>query len=114
MRILVCGGRDFGESDSEVNLLVDTLGEYYGIIDLLISGGARGADRLAERWANAYNIPIERYEADWGAYGKAAGFIRNKRMIDEGKPELVIAFRGGKGTANMIEQARKAGVKVVE
>jgi UDP-N-acetylmuramoylalanine-D-glutamate ligase len=59
-------------------------------------------------------IPVETYEADWDTHGKAAGPIRNKRMLDEGKPDLVVAFPGGRGTANMISQARKAGVEVIE
>lgn len=58
--------------------------------------------------------PGEAFPADWAAYDRAAGPIRNARMIAEGKPDIVLAFPGGRGTANMVAQARKAGVRVIE
>lgn len=54
------------------------------------------------------------FEADWHTHGRAAGPIRNRRMIEEGKPDLVVAFPGGRGTANMVNQARAAGIEVRE
>lgn len=75
---------------------------------------ARGADSLAVQWARGYKITVEAYPARWSVYGKKAGYIRNKEMLDEGKPDLVVAFPGGKGTSMMIELARKAGVRVIE
>ena len=66
------------------------------------------------QWAKEIDIPCWGFPADWNSYGKAAGPIRNKQMLDEGKPDVVIAFPGGTGTANMIMQATKAGVKVVK
>ncbi len=56
----------------------------------------------------------EVYEADWHEHGRAAGPIRNARMIAEGRPDLVIAFPGGRGTADMVSRARKAGIEVRE
>jgi hypothetical protein len=58
---------------------------------------------------------IKPYPADWDKYGKAAGPIRNKQMLDEGNPEKVIAFRfkNSRGTQNMINQAEKAGIKTI-
>jgi hypothetical protein len=50
--------------------------------------------------------------ADWNTHGRAAGPIRNQRMLDEVKPELVVAFPGGRGTADMVRRAREAGVNV--
>lgn len=81
---------------------------------LIIEGGARGADRLARNYAKVMDIPCETYDAEWDKYGRGAGPIRNKRMLIEGKPDLVVAFPGGGGTANMIEQSRKAGIRVME
>src|SRR5215475_12388663 len=52
--------------------------------------------------------------ADWGQFGSGAGPIRNSKMLAEGKPEMVLAFPGGRGTANMVKQARSAGVSVCE
>jgi predicted Rossmann-fold nucleotide-binding protein len=54
------------------------------------------------------------FPANWPKHGKGAGFIRNQQMLNEGKPDLMIAFPGGKGTADMIEKAIKAGIKVIE
>lgn len=82
--------------------------------DLVIEGAARGADQLAHEWAYGSGVPNDRYPADWDAFGNFAGPKRNKAMLDEGNPDLVIAFPGGAGTRNMIRQARKAGVEVVE
>ena len=121
MRILVCGGRDF----DDYNLLSRTLHEVIQSAikspdenmyenTVIIHGCARGADSLAGRWAFTNNIPIKHYPAKWDEYGKAAGVIRNGTMLKEGKPDLVITFPGGKGTAHMISIAREAGVEVRE
>lgn len=59
-------------------------------------------------------MPIESYPADWKRDGRGAGPIRNQRMIDEGKPHIVIAFPGGKGTADMVMRAEMAGIPVVK
>ena len=67
---------------------------------------------MARKFAEWQGIPVKTFEADWDRHGKAAGPIRNKQMLDEGKPDLVVAFEGGKGTANMIAQAEAAGVRV--
>lgn len=80
----------------------------------LILGGADGVDRFAEDWAVVHWVAHTVYKADWDKYGHGAGPIRNKQMLDEGKPELVIAFPGGRGTANMVRQARAAAVAVLE
>lgn len=106
MRVLVCGGRDFDDP----GLLFKTLENHH--IEKLIEGGARGADRIARQYAYTMNIPKLTFEADWKKYGNSAGPIRNQQMIDEGKPDLVIAFPGGRGTADMVKRAIKAGVPV--
>ena len=82
---------------------------------VVIHGGARGADDLARQWGEI-SVGIEgvEFRADWTARGKAAGMIRNQRMLDEGRPDLVVAFPGGRGTADMVRRARKAGVEVIE
>ena len=85
-----------------------------GPIELLIHGGARGADTMAGEWAQKRCITCIAFVADSAEEGRAAGPIRNKRMLDEGAPDLVIAFLGGRGTANMIGQARDRNFEVVE
>lgn len=112
MRVLVCGGRNYEDGD-KLSAVLNKLNAEVGI-DLLIEGGARGADYLAHVWATMSDVPTERYEADWAAFGLFAGPMRNKVMLEEGKPDLVIAFPGGSGTRDMVRKARKAGVDVVE
>ena len=75
-------------------------------------GGSRGADTLAANWARTRGVPTEVYDADRQDFGRKAGPLRNGRMLAEGQPDLVVAFPGRAGTANMIEQARAAGVRV--
>jgi len=112
MRVLVCGGRDFMNH----RLLNSTLDRLHAERNFtwLINGAAQGADRLALRWAIGKKLKINSFCPDWKSLGKAAGPIRNQQMVDIGKPDLVVAFPGGKGTADMIARARKAGVKILE
>ena len=112
MRVLICGGRDF----TAWEWLFEQLRVQYhqrGPFSLIIHGGARGVDTFAGEWAAGHGIPVSVYPADWKRDGKAAGVLRNQRMLDEGKPDLVIAFHGGRGTEDMVTRARKAGVNVV-
>jgi YspA, cpYpsA-related SLOG family len=106
MRVLVCGGRKYNNSIK----IEEVLSQYK--IDCLIEGGAWGADYHAAQYAHKYGIWNEKYPAEWARYGKSAGMIRNRQMLTEGKPELVIAFPGGQGTANMVQCAIDAGVTV--
>lgn len=107
MRALVCGGRNF--SDKE--FLFQELTKYS--LTCIISGGASGADTLAYLYAKEHGIKNEIFHALWNFDGKVAGFTRNKRMLDEGKPDIVIAFPGGTGTAHMINYARAKNVHVI-
>jgi hypothetical protein len=106
MRLLVCGGRDFTDYEwlaREIAALEPCV---------IISGMARGADRLAWRYAKLNRVPIAEFPADWTRYRKAAGPIRNQQMIDEGHPDHVLAMPGGNGTADMIARATLAGLPV--
>lgn len=111
-RVLICGGRDF----SNYALLHATLTklDIERVFTSVITGGARGADDLGRMWAHRRAIPVTEYPANWTKHGKAAGPIRNQLMLDEAKPDLVVAFPGGAGTADMVRRARQAGVEVVE
>jgi hypothetical protein len=112
MRILVCGGRDFRDPFRTFDASLERIENRYGF-DLLIEGGAPGADRMARLWAKKRGIPIQTYRADWQAHGRAAGPIRNRQMLEEGRPDLVVAFPGERGTADMVCQARAAGINVI-
>lgn len=110
MKVLVCGGRTYAKAEKvfqNLNMIHDI-----EPITEIIEGGANGADRLARDWARAHKIPVRTFEAQWATNGDKAGPLRNKQMLDEGKPWLVVAFPGGKGTMNMIGQARKAGIQL--
>lgn len=112
MKVLVCGGRKFNDRQ----LVNDILGPLHMEIpfEVLIHGCAQGADTIAEDWAFFAGISTMRFPADWRIHGKAAGPIRNAQMLAEGEPDLVVAFPGGRGTADMVERARRAGVRVIE
>ena len=110
MKILVCGGRDF----TDWWRLSEVLGRIHATtpITSLIHGGALGADSLGARWAGERGIPHTCFRAEWDRYGRGAGFIRNQRMLDEGRPNLVVAFQGGHGTQDMIRRAQKTGIPI--
>jgi YspA, cpYpsA-related SLOG family len=112
MRVLVCGGRDFN-NPAWLNITLNELSRDAGWTTI-IEGGARGADRQAREWALDNGLDVQTFDADWHAHGRAAGPLRNQRMLDEGQPDLVVAFPGGRGTADMVRQARARGITVHE
>jgi hypothetical protein len=111
MKLLVTGGRNFYNYEM-VYTTLDMLHKEDNIT-LLIHGDAQGADRLCAQWAKLNNIEIVAYPADWDIMGKAAGVIRNSAMLLE-KPDVLVVFPGGKGTADMVNKALKAGIKIVK
>lgn len=113
MRVLVCGGRDYSDRAAVFGAL-DALHQKYGRLTV-IQGGAPGADALARAWCGkAPSVYMINEPADWKSHGKAAGPLRNQRMLDEHRPDLVLAFPGGRGTADMVRRAKAAGVKICE
>jgi hypothetical protein len=136
MRVLVCGGRDFANinphkkddlSLSQYRFVRSVLANFtnrfskeWSLWDnwlptdiTIISGAAKGVDSAAIDYAISDFLPFEEYPADWDQYGKGAGYIRNQQMLDTGI-DLVVAFPGGRGTADMVRRAKKAGVEVLE
>lgn len=111
MKVLVCGGRDWKRSVFTYKVLDDFHADY-GPITEIIEGGARGADRIAGEWADERGISKRVFPADWDTHGLAAGPLRNQQMLDEGQPDLVIAFPGGAGTRDMMKRAKLADVPV--
>lgn len=131
-RAIVCGGRSYGTvphhtdrwDREEARLkakwerlrfvqIMDAAVERLAI-DAIASGMAQGADALALKWAKRRGVPFTGYRAEWQTLGKAAGPIRNGRMIAEFAPDMVIAFPGGSGTADCCRQADVAGVRVIK
>jgi hypothetical protein len=113
MRVLVCGGRDLQDAEL-IERTLDRLRAARGPFDCLILGGARGVDRIAGKWARRSGVLEWGFLPEWHRAGKHDGAVRNQRMIAEALPELVIAFPGGGGTADMVERAKAAGVEVIE
>lgn len=121
MRILVCGGRDFDDY-KYMSKCIDKFCIDEGLCDneylmpedvTIISGKARGADTLAIDWAVVNWVQFEEYPANWDKHGKAAGPIRNQQMLNS-EPDVVLAFKGGRGTEHMKRIAREKGVRVIE
>ena len=112
LRVLVCGGRNYHDQEHVWTTLSELNAKQP--IGLLIHGAATGADRLAQAWALSRLIPDREFDSNWPKYGGAAGEIRNRHMIDEGKPDLVVAFPGGPGTTDLVQRAKLHGVKVIE
>ena len=110
-RVLVCGGRNFDDYDT-VKTVLSAL-HTTRRITLLIHGGASGADTLAGQWARRHQIPVKVFPADWDTYGKGAGPLRNQQMLQQGKPDMVVAFKGGRGTADMLRRAGEAGLEIM-
>lgn len=122
-RILVSGGRDLTDYKlvrDNLDIICaergwDTGPDYYMPNVILIHGGAKGADLLADQWGVVNWLKIEVYKPDWGKYGKAAGMIRNREMLEESKPDLVVAFptKSSRGTWDMVRRAKKAGIETI-
>jgi len=102
---LICGGRDFTDQamfDDAMNKLI----EMWGLPARIVHGAATGADAMADRWGRRYVIDVVRVPAEWGRHDLFAGPKRNQTMLFQYRPNRVIGFPGGKGTANMIGLAK--------
>jgi hypothetical protein len=108
MKLLVCGGRHYLD-ERRVMEVLDAMHPTE-----IITGDADGADSWARAYATVNNISLRVFNAEWSTFGKAAGPMRNARMLAEGKPDAAVAFPGGSGTRDMIMRLRAAGVPVEE
>jgi hypothetical protein len=108
MRVIIAGGRDYFLTDGDRARLDEERAKLP--ITEVVCGCARGADTGGEDWANSRNIPVIRFPADWDRYGRSAGPRRNLQMAEYA--DALIAFPGGKGTANMVQQAVERGMKI--
>src|ERR1700761_9623973 len=106
-RVLVCGGRDYQDWHSVASALQRL--HDLSPIGLIIHGCDPGAATLAVRWAAQARVPTSGFDADFRSHGPAAERLRNERMVRESKPDLVVAFPGGEGTADLINRATAAG-----
>lgn len=107
MRVLVCGGRDFFDRKRIYQALRELRPS------VIINGGSTGADAISSSFAQAFDVPLEVYPAEWKAFGRRAGPIRNRYMLRESRPDVVLAFPGHRGTRHMVKISVRAGVHVI-
>ena len=110
MKVIIAGGRGFNDYDLLCRKADKILSRQSEIE--IVSGAARGADKLGERYADERGYTIKRFPADWGTFGKKAGYMRNEDMAEYA--DALIAFWDGtsKGTKHMIDIARNNDLKV--
>lgn len=117
MRILVCGGRAYGDR-LNVRKVLDSFVKDRGLSlnnVTIVQGGAYGADYLAAEWAKANQVSCITEPAHWNrTANRSAGIDRNQRMLDKWSPEVCIAFPGHTGTADMVKRASEAGIEVIK
>jgi ABC-type enterochelin transport system substrate-binding protein len=110
LKVIIAGGRDFKNYELLKEKCQKILANQKEVI--IISGGANGADKLGEQYAQEYGHKVEKFLADWDKFGKSAGYIRNKEMADNA--DALIAFWDGvsKGTKHMIDLAKEKELKI--
>lgn len=108
MKTIVAGSRDI----TGFNIVEQAIRDSGFEITELVSGGARGVDRLGEKYAKEHNIPIKQFIPDWDKFGKSAGHKRNSQMADYADALVAIWDGVSKGTAGMIADATQKGLKV--
>jgi predicted Rossmann fold nucleotide-binding protein DprA/Smf involved in DNA uptake len=108
MKVIIAGSRDI----QNYSLIVDAVEESGFSVTHVISGGASGVDQLGEQYAINLHLNLTIFEADWEQHGRSAGPRRNKQMASEADALVAIWDGKSKGTKNMIELARKFGLKV--
>lgn len=105
--VIVTGGRHYANAE-KVAAILGPIGPR-----VVVHGGATGADHLAAIWAVAHGINSVAVYADWKGMGRKAGPMRNAEMLRLYPRATVVAFPGGKGTADCVKQARAIGMPIV-
>jgi hypothetical protein len=111
MRVLVCGGRYYENSEAVHQELIRF--HWRTPITVIIHGGVSGAGMAAEAWARRNGVAVVRYPPNWEGYGKRAEKLRNDFMLTDSRPEVVIVFPGGRNTADLAAKAEAAGIRIV-
>jgi hypothetical protein len=113
MKLVIFGDRNFTDYKT-LKLIIESCESFKkGFITQVISGKARGADTLGERWAREHNIPVLSYPAEWDKYGKGAGPIRNRQMAEVADIGIGFLAPTSKGTKDMIKTCRKFKVPIL-
>jgi NADPH:quinone reductase-like Zn-dependent oxidoreductase len=111
MRILVCGGRHFEDAE-KIHRELSRL-HWRRPVTVLIHGSVSGVGIAAEAWARRIGIAVVRYPPNWEFFGKRAEALRNAFMIEDSRADLVLAFPGGRHTADLAARASDAGIAVL-
>ena len=106
-KLMISGSRGIKDSKKIYDELEKIFAAHPDFI--LISGGARGVDSIAEEWAKSRNLPIEQHKPDWAKYGKGAGIVRNKEMVLAADYVLIFWDGESKGTKSVIDFCEKQG-----
>jgi len=107
MKLIIAGGRNFNDAFYMEQCLADI-----SLPNEIVCGGATGADSLGEEWAINRKIPVSYFRPNWKEFGRAAGPIRNRSMAEYS--DAVALFNGGRGTASMMNEAKKVGIKIYD
>ena len=110
MNLIIAGSRNFNDA----RLLNEVCDHMFQNLDQveIVSGGARGADRLGEQYAIEHGYPVKQFLPDWKSFGRGAGLRRNNEMADYADGLLAFWDGTGRGTKQMIQSARERGLKV--
>jgi predicted Rossmann fold nucleotide-binding protein DprA/Smf involved in DNA uptake len=108
MKTIIAGSRDC----SDISLLHTAVKQCGWVPSVVVSGTARGADRLGELWAAKRGVPVEKYPADWDKHGKSAGYKRNELMAANAEALIALWDGESRGTKHMIDLARRKGLRV--
>ncbi|OJY72126.1 MULTISPECIES: DUF2493 domain-containing protein [unclassified Rhizobium] len=112
MRLLVCGGRHYEDAELVQRALIAL--HWRSPISVLIHGNMTGTGIIAEGWARRAGVPVVRYPPNWELYGSKAEHLRSQFMLNDSRSTLVMAFPGGRNTADLVQQAMKAKIAVLE
>ena len=111
MRVLICGGRHFEDADTVHRELVRL--HWQRPIQVLIHGSVTGVGIAAEAWARRNGVAVIRYPPNWEYFGKRAESLRNAFMLEDSRPDLVVAFPGGRHTADLVHRAKESSIQVI-
>lgn len=107
-KVIIAGSRGFCDFDhlrQVCNFFLKDMREKYDIE--IVSGTARGADKLGEQYALSSGFKLTRFPADWNTHGKQAGFLRNTQMAEYADALISFQLNGSRGTAHMIKEAKR-------
>ncbi len=112
-KVIIAGSRSFADYE-KLRSVCDSIfpNQYSEPRISILSGTSSGSDSLGERYANERGYTLYRYPANWKQYGKAAGPIRNRQMVEDADAAIVFWDGQSRGTKNLIEQANKQGLIV--